>query len=689
MEKEEEKQDCDSTQDLESKKEDDKSTIGDGSDIKEKEPVCTVLDSTKSASAHKTQCPQEPKKQKKVAYTVETKTESEESKTVNAAASRQHGRRKSSRLTPKDIRRKASIKYSKHGPGTKTKNELEEEEEEEEDEEDEDAGCSSAEWRSAKTGGKARQLTEQQIKAFREVFGLFDRNSENCVNAPLLGSRLKDLGLSVGEEELKMAVQSADIDGDGMVSFEDFLAVVTDFRRFSQALNVSSNFAKEVHSKDVVDTVFYTVITKMIGMGALSHKQTGEIVRYYHAMFMRTLKKKLMKLEGDHVIGDYSKGASLMGLTDKQLLKYLKPLCGSPLLNYIVVGLLLNYIVVGPLLNYIVVGPLLNYIVVGPLLNYIVVGPLLNYIVVGPLLNYIVVGPLLNYIVVGPLLNYIVVGPLLNYIVVGPLLNYIVVGPLLNYIVVGPLLNYIVVGPLLNYIVVGPLLNYIVVGPLLNYIVVGPLLNYIVVGPLLNYIVVGPLLNYIVVGPLLNYIVVGPLLNYIVVGPLLNYIVVGPLLNYIVVGPLLNYIVVGPLLNYIVVGPLLNYIVVGPLLNYIVVGPLLNYIVVGPLLNYIVVGPLLNYIVVGPLLNYIVNTNVYMAGIRMLSICKSCSPYSVLPCLTAEAQPKRLLRKSGLRHPALNPEGEPGGHISLHRKNTVGHQASNGSSATQHYPASS
>ncbi|MGH0141270.1 UNVERIFIED_CONTAM: hypothetical protein FKN15_042148 [Acipenser sinensis] len=167
------------------------------------------------------------------------------------------------------------------------------------------------------------------LVAFREVFGLFDRNSENCVDAPLLGSRLKDLGLSVGEEELKMAVQSADIDGDGMVNFEDFLAVVTDFRRFSRALNVSSNFAKEVHSKDVVDTVFYTVITKMVGMGALSHKQTGEIVRYYHAMFMRTLKKKLMKLEGDHVIGDYSKGASLMGLTDKQLLKYLKPLCGS------------------------------------------------------------------------------------------------------------------------------------------------------------------------------------------------------------------------------------------------------------------------------------------------------------------------------------------------------------------------
>ncbi|XP_041087294.1 uncharacterized protein LOC121301762 [Polyodon spathula] len=67
----------------------------------------------------------------------------------------------------------------------------------------------------------------------------------------------------------------------------------------------------------------------MVGMGALSHKQTGEIVRYYHAMFMRTLKKKLMKIEGDHVIGDYSKGASLLGLTDKQLLKYLKPLCSS------------------------------------------------------------------------------------------------------------------------------------------------------------------------------------------------------------------------------------------------------------------------------------------------------------------------------------------------------------------------
>ncbi|MGH0118207.1 UNVERIFIED_CONTAM: hypothetical protein FKN15_050802 [Acipenser sinensis] len=60
--------------------------------------------------------------------------------------------------------------------------------------------------------GRKKEFTEQQVQAFREAFGLFNKNREDCIDVHGLRSSLSDVGISVGKEQLDRAMQSADID---------------------------------------------------------------------------------------------------------------------------------------------------------------------------------------------------------------------------------------------------------------------------------------------------------------------------------------------------------------------------------------------------------------------------------------------------------------------------------------------
>ncbi|XP_058858749.1 spermatogenesis-associated protein 21-like [Acipenser ruthenus] len=127
--------------------------------------------------------------------------------------------------------------------------------------------------------GRKKELTEQQVQAFREAFGLFNKNREDCIDVHGLRSSLSDVGISVGKEKLDRAMQSADIDGDGKVNFEDFLTVLTDSRRLSQFLHVPApTTSTRSKSKEDSETVFFSAVTTMMGLGALPFHSMREIV---------------------------------------------------------------------------------------------------------------------------------------------------------------------------------------------------------------------------------------------------------------------------------------------------------------------------------------------------------------------------------------------------------------------------
>nr|XP_029480316.1 EF-hand calcium-binding domain-containing protein 3-like [Oncorhynchus nerka] len=166
-------------------------------------------------------------------------------------------------------------------------------------------------------------LIDAQSDAFKEVFEQFAKNSDGSLNEEGLASTLDRVGISISPEEVKKALQKADYDEDGEVGFQDFLHVMADSQRFSKCLKG----ADPSQSVEVCETVFYKALTRMLAAGILSSGTTTEIVQYYHKKTLRLIRQAVRpdREDGDHVLTYYTKGAHLIGLKSKQLLKYIQP----------------------------------------------------------------------------------------------------------------------------------------------------------------------------------------------------------------------------------------------------------------------------------------------------------------------------------------------------------------------------
>ncbi|XP_021413401.2 uncharacterized protein LOC110486268 isoform X1 [Oncorhynchus mykiss] len=168
-------------------------------------------------------------------------------------------------------------------------------------------------------------LIDAQSDAFKEVFEQFAKNSDGSLNEEGLASTLDRVGISISPEEVKKALQKADYDEDGEVGFQDFLHVMADSQRFSKCLKAEG--ADPSQSVEVCETVFYKALTRMLAAGILSSGTTTEIVQYYHKKTLRLIRRAVRpdREDGDHVLTYYTKGAHLIGLKSKQLLKYIQP----------------------------------------------------------------------------------------------------------------------------------------------------------------------------------------------------------------------------------------------------------------------------------------------------------------------------------------------------------------------------
>lgn len=70
----------------------------------------------------------------------------------------------------------------------------------------------------------AEELSQEQVAEFKAAFSRFDKNKDGTINVQELGDILKTLGQKPTEEELKELIARVDTDGDGAISFEEFLA---------------------------------------------------------------------------------------------------------------------------------------------------------------------------------------------------------------------------------------------------------------------------------------------------------------------------------------------------------------------------------------------------------------------------------------------------------------------------------
>uniref|UniRef100_A0A8C3YDZ9 Spermatosis associated 21 n=1 Tax=Catagonus wagneri TaxID=51154 RepID=A0A8C3YDZ9_9CETA len=119
-------------------------------------------------------------------------------------------------------------------------------------------------------------LTLKQEEAFHSYFEIFNGPGE--VDAQSLENILLLVGISLTPAQVEDALMSADIDGDGHVNFKDFLAVMTDTKRFF--CSVEQNALTDMAPPNP-HTLLFEILSLLVEMLALPEAALEEITSYY------------------------------------------------------------------------------------------------------------------------------------------------------------------------------------------------------------------------------------------------------------------------------------------------------------------------------------------------------------------------------------------------------------------------
>eukprot|EP00468_Gymnochlora_sp_CCMP2014_P008225 CAMPEP_0167762388 /NCGR_PEP_ID=MMETSP0110_2-20121227/12739_1 /TAXON_ID=629695 /ORGANISM="Gymnochlora sp., Strain CCMP2014" /LENGTH=157 /DNA_ID=CAMNT_0007649255 /DNA_START=21 /DNA_END=494 /DNA_ORIENTATION=- len=68
---------------------------------------------------------------------------------------------------------------------------------------------------------------EKEVEEMREVFDLFDKDSDGTITISELGVVLKSLKKNFNEKQLKEIIKKVDKNGDGQIDFEEFLKMMS------------------------------------------------------------------------------------------------------------------------------------------------------------------------------------------------------------------------------------------------------------------------------------------------------------------------------------------------------------------------------------------------------------------------------------------------------------------------------
>ena len=66
-------------------------------------------------------------------------------------------------------------------------------------------------------------LSEERITEFKAAFELFDKDRDGAINNKELGTVMRNLGQNPSDEELKQMIKEIDLDGNGVIDFNEFL----------------------------------------------------------------------------------------------------------------------------------------------------------------------------------------------------------------------------------------------------------------------------------------------------------------------------------------------------------------------------------------------------------------------------------------------------------------------------------
>jgi len=70
------------------------------------------------------------------------------------------------------------------------------------------------------------QLSEEQLKEFKEAFSLFDAKGNGSISEQDLGVVMRSLGQNPTEKEIESMIQEVDADGNGEIDFAEFVQMM-------------------------------------------------------------------------------------------------------------------------------------------------------------------------------------------------------------------------------------------------------------------------------------------------------------------------------------------------------------------------------------------------------------------------------------------------------------------------------
>jgi len=93
----------------------------------------------------------------------------------------------------------------------------------------------------ADTAALVAKLTEAQKNKFKAAFDSFDADGSGNIDATELGTLMKKLGESPTPTEVEAILRDFDTDGDGQISFDEFLGMIA-----TQISNTETEVNKEM-----------------------------------------------------------------------------------------------------------------------------------------------------------------------------------------------------------------------------------------------------------------------------------------------------------------------------------------------------------------------------------------------------------------------------------------------------------
>ncbi|KIY01224.1 uncharacterized protein Z520_02776 [Fonsecaea multimorphosa CBS 102226] len=97
--------------------------------------------------------------------------------------------------------------------------------------------------KTAMTPVTHKQMSEEEVQAYQDVFALFDKDGSGTITAQELGEIMKSLGQNPSDSELQDMINEVDVDRSGSIDFDGkYSPSATDYILFTSLPNIAPGY---------------------------------------------------------------------------------------------------------------------------------------------------------------------------------------------------------------------------------------------------------------------------------------------------------------------------------------------------------------------------------------------------------------------------------------------------------------